>query len=143
MSINSLDIDLESPLLAGIGSGGELDDGMEGDFEVGESLEGVIHKVGVEASEDGLVSNDQDIFLSFQIHEHRFQTLNNIPIGLAILVSVVVLVVVALGKVVGELFLDLFVRQCISLAGLEFVQCLPGELFVGEMFGGGDGAFLG
>lgn len=69
--------------------------------------------------------------------------MNNIPIGLAILVPIVVLVVVALGKVFGELFFDLFVCQRISLAGLEFVQCLPGELFVGEMFGGGDGAFLG
>jgi hypothetical protein len=143
MSINSLDIDLESPFLAGIRSRGELDDGVERDLEIRKALEGVIHKVGVQAPEDGLVSNDQDVLLSFQIHEHGFQALNYIPVRLAILVPVVVLIVIALGKIFRELFLDLFVCQRICLAGFEFVQCLPSEFFVGEVFSGGDGTFLG
>ena len=43
--------------LADVGEGGELDEGVEGDLDVGEVLQGLVQEVGHDTSEDSLVGH--------------------------------------------------------------------------------------
>lgn len=45
-----------------------------------------------QASDDSLMSNDEDVLLPLQLHDDRLEPDNNIPVGLSSAVSVVVLV---------------------------------------------------
>ena len=62
--------------LADVGEGGELDEGVEGDLDVGEVLQGLVQEVGHDTSEDSLVGYQQHISLSLKLHHHRLQSCN-------------------------------------------------------------------
>lgn len=42
----------------------------------------LVQKVGQQASHDGLMTDNQNIFLPLQLHDHWFQTLDQVFIGL-------------------------------------------------------------
>ena len=73
VSVRSLYREPDELSLADVGQGGELDQGVEGDLDVGEVLQGLVQEVGQDAAEDGLVTHQQHVPLSLQLHHHRLQ----------------------------------------------------------------------
>jgi hypothetical protein len=49
-----------------------------------------VHKVGVNATEDGLVGHYHDVFAAFHLHYDRFEAGHDVAVGLAALVAVVI-----------------------------------------------------
>ena len=107
MGIDSLDVDLEPSLLACIGAGSELDDRVEWNLDVGELFVRVVHKVGVDAAQNGLMSDDQNVALSLQLHDNGLQPKNNIAVRLSSSIAVVELVLISVCKVLGVLLLSI------------------------------------
>jgi hypothetical protein len=88
------------------------------------------------------VGDDEDVLAALELHDDGLKTDDDVAVRLAAAVSVVVLVLVAGGEVLGEAVLDLLVRQAIADAGIELIQGLPLQLIVvrGEEASRGDGA---
>ena len=64
-----------------------------------------IQKTRTDGAEDGLVADDQNVLLAFQFHDDRFESEYEVLVGLAAAVPVMVLVLVAFGKVLRVAFL--------------------------------------
>jgi hypothetical protein len=60
------------------------------------------------------VGDDKNIFTSLQFHDDGFKADNNVAIRLSATISVVVLVFITGGKVLGISVLDLLVGQAIT-----------------------------
>lgn len=132
------------PLLDGaVGLGRELDEGVQGHIHPGALGLVLLHEVCVDAAQDGLVGDDEDVLATLELHDDGLETDDDVAVRFAAAVSVVVLVIVAGGEVLGEAVLDLLVCQAIADAGIELVQGLPLQLIVvrGEEASRGDGAF--
>ena len=99
------------------------------------------HEVGVDAAQDGLVGDDEDVLAALELHDDGLEADDDVAVGLAAGVAVVVLVFVALRKVFGVLLLDLGVRQAVADARVELVESFPFELFKGEEACGLDRSF--
>ena len=61
-----------------IGKRSELDEGVERHLDVRKILKRLVKEVRHDASEDGLVSHQQDISLSLQLHHNWLQPSNKI-----------------------------------------------------------------
>ena len=101
------------------------------------------HEVGVDAAQDGLVGDDEDVLAALELHDDGLEADDDVAVGLAAGVAVVVLVGVAGGEVVGVLLLDLGVGEAVADAGVQLVERFPGELFVGQVVCCLGGAFEG
>lgn len=79
---------------------------MQGYLDVRQILMGQIVEVCVEATQDRLMSNDQDVFLSLKFHDDGFEANDDVPVRFATAVSVVEFILVAVRKVfrVGLLY---------------------------------------
>ena len=78
MGVWGFDGEPDELCLADVGEGGELDEGVEGDLDVGEVLQGLVQEVGHDTSEDSLVGYQQDISLSLKLHHYWLQSCNQI-----------------------------------------------------------------
>ena len=142
------DIGLEALLLGAVGPGRELDERVQGDLHPRALLLRDIHVVGVDAPQDGLVGDDDDVLAPFELHDDGFEADDDVAVGLAAPVAVVVLVVVARLEVFRVAVRNVLVREAVADARVQLVQGLPLELVValwggGEEAGGLDGAFEG
>ena len=73
VSVGCLYWESDELCLASVGDGGELDQGVERHLDVREVLQGLVQEVGHDAPEDSLVTNQQHITLTLQLHHHRLQ----------------------------------------------------------------------
>lgn len=141
---NGRDTGLEALLLGAVGAGGQLDECVQGHLHPGGLFLRDVHEVGVDATEDSLVGDDDDVLAALQLHDDGFETDDDVAVGLAAAVAVVVLVLVAGLEVLGVLLGDLLVGQAIADAGVQLVECLPLQLlesgFGFQVAGGLDGA---
>ena len=117
-------------LVGAVGAGGELDKAVEGHVHPGAAGVVLLHEVGVDAAEDSLVGDDQDVLGPLELHDDRLQPGHHVPIRLPAPVPVVVLVLVARHEVLRIRVLDLLVRHPVARAGIQFIQRLPLELVV-------------
>lgn len=110
--------------------GGELDQGMQGHVHPGAPRLILLHEVCVDAAQNGLMGDDEDILTALELHDDWLEADNDIAIRLAAAVSIVVLVFVAGSKILGIAVFDLLVRQTITDAGIKLVKGLPLQLVV-------------
>ena len=73
VSVGSLYGEPDELCLTHISEGGELDQGVERHLDVREVLQGLVQEVGHDAPEDSLMTHQQDITLTLQLHHHRLQ----------------------------------------------------------------------
>jgi hypothetical protein len=141
------DIGLEALLLGAVGAGGQLEEGVEGNFHPGRLLLGNVHEVGVDAAQNGLVGDDDDVLAALEFHDDGLQADDHVAIRLTAAVAVVVLVFIAGGEVLRVLLGNFLVGEAIADAGVQFVEGLPFQLFEAgfclEVAGGLDGAAEG
>ena len=67
------DICLESLLLRSIRLGRELHQRVKRNFHPRRLVGAGVHEIGVDASDDGLVRNDEDVVASLQLHDDWLQ----------------------------------------------------------------------
>jgi hypothetical protein len=63
-----------------IRSGSQLDEGVKRDIHPRRLFLRLLHEVGVDATEDGLMCNDQYIFRSLQLHDNWLKADNDVPV---------------------------------------------------------------
>jgi hypothetical protein len=63
-------------------------------------------EIRVEAPDDRLVRDDEDVLGPFELHDDRLQTNDNVTVGFTTLVAVVVFVFVPCSEVLGVFFFD-------------------------------------
>lgn len=124
------DVGLIANLLGAIGAGGQLDEGMKGNVHPGALSLVLLHEVSVDAAQNGLVSDDENVFTSLQFHNNRLKADDDVAIRLSATVAVVVLVFITSSKVLGISVLDLLVSQTVTHARVKLVKGLPLELVV-------------
>ena len=88
-----------------------------------------VHEVCIDASYDGLVRDDEDVFGAFEFHDDGFETDDDVAVGFAAAVPVVVFVFVAGREVVGVFGFDFSVGEAVADAGVEFIQSFPLQFF--------------
>lgn len=79
--------------------------------------------------------DDEDVFASLQFHDDRLQADDDVAVGFAAEVTVIVLVFVSGGEIGGVLLLDLCICETVADTAVEFVQSLPFQLFEGQEAG--------
>ena len=134
-------IRLESLLLCTICLGRQFDQCVQRDFHPGALFLGHVHEICIDASQNGLMRNNQDILTPFQFHDNWLESNDHVAVGFAAKVAVIVLVLIALGEVFGVLLLDLAVGEAVADARVELVKGFPFEFFKGKEAGGLYGAF--
>ena len=107
-----------------------------------------IHIVSIDAPQDGLVRDDDDILAALQLHDDGLEADDHIAVALAAAVAIIVFVVVPGFEVLGVEGLDLGIGQTVADAGVELVEGFPfefggGDRGGGEVVGGLDGALQG
>lgn len=139
---HSWDLRIVALLLGAVGSRGQLDEGVQRDGHPWGISLGLLHEVGVDASQHSLVRNDEDVLRALQLHDDGLQTNNNVAIRLTASIAIVVLVVVASCKVLGVQLRDLLVGESVADTRVELIQSLPLKLVVvlGHEAGGGSRA---
>jgi hypothetical protein len=123
---------LQAGLLGVIGPRSQFDESMQRDLHPWGLLLLYIHEVSVDATEDSLMRDDENVLAALEFHDDGLKPDDNITIRLAADVAVVVLVFVACPKVAWVLGLDLAVCKAIANAAVEFVKSLPLQLVEGE-----------
>lgn len=98
---NSRDVGFELLDLRPVGLRGELEEGVQGHLHPGAAVLGQLHEVGQDAAHDGLVGDDDDVLAALEFHDDGLEAEDDVAVGLAAAVAVVVLVVVAGFEVFG------------------------------------------
>lgn len=127
---DSLNVSLICLNLSTVGAGRQLHESMQGDRNPGAVLLRLLHEVGIDASDDGLMRDDENIFAAFQFHDDGFETDDHIAVALAAAVAVVVLVLIASLEILRILVGDLLVRHTIADSSIELIERLPLQLVV-------------
>lgn len=127
---HSLNVRRSLLLISTVRAGGQLDESVERDGEPGAVLLVLLHEVGINAADDGLVTDDEDVLTALELHDDGFEADNYIAVGLTTTVAVVVLVLVARCKVLRVAIFDLLVCKAVANPGVELVKCLPLELVI-------------
>ena len=124
------DIRLEALFLSTVRSGREFDQRVQGNLHPGGLLLRDIHVVGVDAPQDRLMRDDDDVLAALQLHDDRLEADHDIPVAFAAAVAVIVFVLVARSEVFRVAALDFRVREPVAGAGIEFVERLPFQFVV-------------
>ena len=80
MGVRSLDGKSYELSFTNISQRSEFDESVERNLDVGEVLKRLVQEVGHDTAEHSLVSHQQHIALSLQLHHHWFQPSNKILI---------------------------------------------------------------
>ena len=144
---HSRDISLEALLISSISTRGKLDQGMERNLHPRALLLGSIEEISVNAAQNSLVSNDDDVFAALKFHDNRLKADYNIAVRLSATVAVVVLVFVASCKVLRVFVCNFFVGEAIAHTRVKFIQGFPLKFLksglCGKVASGLNGAFEG
>lgn len=127
---DSGDISLEALLFGAVSAGGEFDESVQRHLHPGTLLLGHVHEVGVDAAEDSLVGNDDDILTALQFHDDGLKADDDVAVGLTATVAVVVLVFITGSEILGVFLSDFFVGQAVANARVKFVQGFPLQLLI-------------
>lgn len=76
-----LDASLVSLDLRTVCTRSELEEGVKGDVEPWGLLLGFLHEVCVDATEDGLVGDDEDVFGALEFHDDGLETDDNVTVA--------------------------------------------------------------
>ena len=95
-----------------------------------------VHKIRIDAPQHSLMRDDDDVLAPLQLHDDGLQADDDVAIRLAAAIAVIVLVLVARGKVLGVLRGDLLVGHAVADARVQLVEGLPFQLRVGVLRGG-------
>mmetsp|Transcript_11686 Transcript_11686/g.37111 ORF Transcript_11686/g.37111 Transcript_11686/m.37111 type:complete len:398 (+) Transcript_11686:384-1577(+) len=118
-------------LLDAVRVGLQLHHAVQGHFEVRDLLQGLVHEVGVEGPQHGLVGDDHHRgSLPFKLDEHGLQALNHIQIALPARVPVPQLVLLPRVPLPLHRLLDLQVRHPIAHPRVDLVEGAPLHLRV-------------
>lgn len=98
---------------------------MQGNFHPWALLLGRVQEIGVDAAENRLVGDNDHIFAALQLHDNRFQSDDNVAVRLAAPVAIVVLVLVARGKILGVFLRDILIGEPVADTRVELVKSLP------------------
>ena len=132
-------ISLEALLLGAVGAGRQLDERVQRHLHPRALLLRDVHVVGVDAAEDGLVRDDDDVLAALELHDDGLEPDDDVAVGFPAPVAVVVLVVVPRFEVLRVPVRDVLVREAVADPRVQFVQRLPFE-FVVAFRGGGEEA---
>lgn len=141
-------IRFESLLLGTVRSWRQFDKRMQRHLHPRALLLRHIHVVSVDTSQYSLVCHNNDVLAPFQLHNDRFKTDDNIAVGFATAVAVIVFVLVAGTEIFRVAVCDLLVGEAVADAGVELVEGFPFKLAIAGGGGGKearslDGAFQG
>ena len=107
-----------------------------------------IHVIRIDAPQNRLMSDNNDIFTALQFHYDGFEPNDDIAVALSATIAIIVFVVVAGAEIFRVAVRDFLIGEAIADARVELVEGFPFELVVafwgsGEEAGGLDGAFEG
>ena len=114
-------IRLEALLLRTIRPGRQLDKRMQRHLHPRTLLLRHIHIIGVDAPQDGLVRNNDDVLAALQLHDDGLEPNDHVAVGFPAPVAVVVLVVVSRFKVFRVPVRNLLVGEAVADARVQFV----------------------
>lgn len=97
-----------------VGTGRELDQGVQWHRHPRALFLGLLHEVGVDAADNGLMRDDEDIFAALEFHDDGLEANDNIAVALTASISVVVFIFVARLKVLRILVCNLLVCQAVA-----------------------------
>ncbi len=119
------DVGGETFLHCAISLGCQLNQSMQRHLHPGRLFLADVLEVGVDATEDSLVSDDEDVVGTLELHDDGFEADDNVAVRLPTPVAVVVLVRVALLEVFRVLLLDLLISQSVTHPRIDLVQSFP------------------
>lgn len=130
-------------LFRAIGPGSQFDEGVQGHVHPRALRLVLFHEIGVDAAQNGLVRDNENVFAALKLHDDGFEADDNVAVRLSGGIAIVVLVVVTRDKILGIPVFDFLVGQAIADTRVELVQRLPLQLVVmlRQPAGSGDGAF--
>ena len=122
---DSLDVSLVSLHLGPICPWCQLDQRVQRHGDPWAFFLRLLHKVRINAADDGLVRNDEDVLAALQFHYNGLKSGHHIAVAFTSPVPVVVLVFVARLEVIGVKVRYLLVRHTVANASVELVEGLP------------------
>lgn len=84
-----------------------------------------IHVISIDTPQYSLMSDDDDVLASLQLHDDRFKPDDDVAIALSTSVTVIIFVVVTGLEVFRVLIGNFLVRQAIAHAGIKLVESFP------------------
>lgn len=145
---NRRNIRLEPLLLGTIRPRRQLDKRMQRHLHPRTLLLRHIHIIRINTPQHSLMRHNYDILAALQLHNDRLQPNDDVAVGFAAAVAVVVLVVVAGAEIFRVTVRDFLIGEAVADARVELVEGFPFEFGVaggrsGEEARGLDGAFEG
>jgi hypothetical protein len=162
---HGLNSSLENLLIRSVRTRRQLDQRVQGNVEPRRFLLVLFHEVGVDAAQDGLVRDDEDVFAAFQLHDYGLEPDYDVAVAGWGLVSennggrggrwgngkdirfstpipIIVFILISGLEILGIQLLDLGIGHVVADAGVQLVKGFPLQLvvFLGEVAGGCDGA---
>src|ERR1051325_749749 len=130
----------ETFLVVAAFGGGELNDRMERYVQINAFLLRLADQISIKGAECRLMSDDQDRRTQpFEFDNHRFQSLDDIRIRLALRIAITELIGRACGELLWHAFFDLFVGQAVAYPGVDLVECAKHLNVRSDRRGRGDG----
>lgn len=124
------------PLLDGtVGSRRQLNQRVQRYLHPGRLFLRAAHEISVDAAKHGLVSDNEDVLATLQLHNDGLEADDDVAVGLATQVAVVVLVCISALEVLGVTLFNLGVGQSVTDTRVELIEGLPGELLVRQEAG--------
>lgn len=127
---DSRNVPFESLLFRPICSWCQLDDSVEWNFHPRRLLLRYIHVVSVDASQNCLMRNNDDVLASFQLHDDGLQPDDDVSVAFAPAISVIVLVIIPSLEIFRIPLFNFRISKAVADARVEFIQGFPFELGV-------------
>lgn len=122
------DICLEALLSRSICFGCELHQRVKRNFQPWRLIGAGIHEIGIDASDDGLMGDDDDVVASLQLHDDWLQSNDHVTIGLSTPIPVIIFVLISRREILRIFLLDFTIRHPVAHARVQLVQSFPFEL---------------
>lgn len=123
------DIRLDARFLGPVRARRQLDQGMQRNFHPGASFLACVQEVRVDAPEDRLVGDDDDVFAALEFHDNRLQADDHVAVRFAAAIPVIILVFVARLEIFRVPLRNVLVRKAVAHPAVEFVKRFPLQLF--------------
>lgn len=123
-------VSLVTLLLGTVSPRGEFNQRMQWNLHPRRFLLRHIHVVCVDAPQHRLMSDDDDVLASLQLHDDRLKPDDHVAITLPASVAIVVFIVITGPEVFRVLVGNFLVRQPIADAGIKLVESFPFQFVV-------------
>lgn len=127
---NRRNIRLEALLLGTIRPRGQLDKRMQRHLHPRTLLLRHIHIIRIDTPQHSLMCHNDDVLAALQLHDDRLEPDDDVAVGFAAAVAVIVFVVVASAEVFWVAICDFLVGEAVADARVELVEGLPFEFGV-------------